>query len=248
MALDRDLTETIRGRYDRISRIYDLMEAVLERLAFSAWRKRVFQRLGRGRRMLEVGVGTGKNFRFYPVDKSITAIDFSPGMLARARRRAEGMRVNVDLHEMDVQNLEFADQTYDGILATFVFCSVPDPAKGLREIGRVSKKGGEIVLLEHVRPGNRLLGKLSDILNLFTVGMMGVHINRDTASNIEKAGLKIVSEENLLWDIVKLFVVRPPSLPARRRNPSACGARTASLSCPSPNRSAYPEEGPPHWH
>jgi len=172
------------------------MEAILERLAFSTWRRRVFDIVS-GDRILEVGVGTGKNFDLYPDDKSITAIDFSPGMLNKARKRAERLGVHVDLHEMDVEQLQLPGHSYDTILATFVFCSVPDPVKGLREIGKVCKKSGKIILLEHVRPGNRVLGKVFDIFNRVTVRMMGVHINRETIANIERAGLTIVSEENL---------------------------------------------------
>lgn len=205
--MDDNLRQTIRARYDRISPLYDLMEAILERLAFSTWRRRVFDIVS-GDRILEVGVGTGKNFDLYPDDKSITAIDFSPGMLNKARKRAERLGVHVDLHEMDVEQLQLPGHSYDTILATFVFCSVPDPVKGLREIGKVCKKSGKIILLEHVRPGNRVLGKVFDLFNRVTVRMMGVHINRETIANIERAGLTIVSEENLFSGIVKLIVAK----------------------------------------
>jgi hypothetical protein len=84
MFLEKERTHKIRTRYDRISRYYDFMESPLEKLLFSQWRRRVFDVLD-GDNILEVGVGTGKNFDFYPVGKSITGIDFSKGMLRRAR-------------------------------------------------------------------------------------------------------------------------------------------------------------------
>lgn len=203
-----EATEEIRARYNRISRVYDLMEAAMEKAAFSRWRRRVLDTVS-GNRILEVGVGTGKNMGLYPVDRSITAIDFSPGMLDRAREKATRIGVKADLLDMDVEDLQFPDHAFDTVLATFVFCSVPNPIKGLLEIRRVCKERGKIILLEHVRPGNRILGKLFDILNRLTLRMMGVNINRDTVANMKRAGLKVVSEENLFLDIVKFIIAKP---------------------------------------
>jgi phosphatidylethanolamine/phosphatidyl-N-methylethanolamine N-methyltransferase len=208
MILKKAATERVRSRYDRISPYYDFMESILERIAFARWRKRVFDSL-HGEKILEVGVGTGKNFDFYPGGKKITAIDFSPKMLSKARNKAKAKGLSVDLVEMDVQDLRFADQTFDTIIATFVFCSVPDPIKGLREIKRVCKKDGKIILLEHVRPGGAFGGKIFDFFNPLTVKLMGVNINRDTVANMQGAGLKIIKEKNLFLDIVKLICSSP---------------------------------------
>jgi ubiquinone/menaquinone biosynthesis C-methylase UbiE len=208
MILKKAVTEEIRSRYDRISPFYDFMESILERVAFARWRKKVFDSL-HGEKILEVGVGTGKNFDFYPSGKKITAIDFSPGMLSKARRKATSKGLNVDLVEMDVQDQRFEDQTFDTIIATFVFCSVPDPIAGLQEIKRVCKKDGKIILLEHVRPASALGGKIFDFFNPITIKLMGVNINRNTVANMETAGLKIVEEKNLFLDIVKLIVATP---------------------------------------
>ena len=207
--MQKDRIERVRGRYDWISPYYDLMELLVEKVAFSRWRREAFDLL-HGDTILEVGVGTGRNFDFYPAGKTIKAIDFSPGMLSKARRKAQRKGVKVDLVDMDVQNLRFANQAFDMVLATFVFCSVPDPIKGLREIKRVCKKGGRIVLLEHVRPTTgMLLGKIFDLLNPITVNLMGVNINRNTITNMERASLTVVEEKNLFRDIVKLIVASP---------------------------------------
>jgi len=201
-------TVRIRKRYDRLSPYYDLFESFLEKVAFSKWRKRAFEYL-EGENILEVGVGTGKNLDFYPPEKRVTAIDFSPGMLSRARRKAEVNRMNVHLRQMDVQKLQFEDQSFDTVLATFVFCSVPDPIQGLKEVGRVCRKGGRIILLEHVRPSCQFLGRIFDVLNVFVVRLMGANINRETVANIKKAGLKIEEERNLFNNIVKMVVASP---------------------------------------
>jgi ubiquinone/menaquinone biosynthesis C-methylase UbiE len=200
--------DRVRGRYDRISSYYDLMEFLLEKVVFSRWRRMVFDSVD-GVSILEVGVGTGKNFEFYPVGKPITAIDFSRGMLKKARDKAGKKGLKVHLVEMDVQDLQFNDQSFDTIVATFVFCSVPDAIKGLKEIKRVCKRGGKVVFLEHVRPTAKFLGRIFDLLNSITLKVMGVNINRDTVSNMKRAGLHVVKEENLFGDVVRLFVAHP---------------------------------------
>jgi ubiquinone/menaquinone biosynthesis C-methylase UbiE len=130
-------------------------------------------------------------------------------MLNRAWRKVGSKRVKVNLLNMDVQDLGFEDQSFDTIVATFVFCSVPAPIKGLREIKRVCKRGGKIILLEHVRPGSTLSGKIFDLLNLITVKLMGVNINRNTVANMKRAGLQVVEEKNLFRDVVKFVVANP---------------------------------------
>jgi ubiquinone/menaquinone biosynthesis C-methylase UbiE len=195
-------------KYNRISPYYDLMEWFLEKFAFSRWRRMIFDSL-HGENILEVGVGTGKNLDFYPLGKRMTAIDFSRGMLDRARKKAEKKGIGVDLRDMDIQDLRFEDQSFDTVLATFVFCSVPDPIKGLREIKRVCKKKGRIILLEHVRPRGKVLGKIFDLLNVATATLMGVNVNRDTITNMKRVGLNVIGERNLFKDIVKLIMALP---------------------------------------
>ena len=200
-------TAAARARYDRIAALYDLMEAPMERGRFSRWRARLWAQV-KGPRVLEVGVGTGKNFAYYPQGLEITAIDFSPKMLEKAHRRAERDKVNVDLRLMDAQRLEFPDDSFDSVVASFVFCSVPDPIRGLRELRRVTKPDGRVLLLEHVRPPG-LAGTLADVLNPVVVRLWGANINRCTVENVQQAGLAIERVEDLSGGIVKLIVARP---------------------------------------
>jgi len=165
----------------------------------------------KGREVLEVGVGTGKNMLYYPDDVHVTAIDLSERMLSLAHRRAKRLRLSVELFQMDAQALAFPSDTFDTVVATFVFCSVPDPVIGLRELGRVCKRDGKIILLEHVRARNEALGRLMDIANPVVVRTMGPNINRRTVENIGKAGLQIEKVEDLsLQGIFKLTVAEPP--------------------------------------
>ena len=145
---DIRLTRTAQTRYDRAARLYDWYEAPLERWLFRRWRSLLWQQ-AIGPRILEVGVGTGRNVPYYPPHAQVVAVDLSPGMLAGAKkRRREGSpAAPVEFALMDAQHLAFADDTFDTVVTTFVFCSVPDPIQGLREIHRVCKPKGQVLML-----------------------------------------------------------------------------------------------------
>lgn len=212
---DPAATETTRRRYQRLSSVYDIVEGLAER-RYHPWRAKLWSQVP-GLRVLEVGVGTGKNMPFYPQGASITAVDLTPGMLERAQKRAADLDIQsrVDLHLGDAQELEFPDAAFDSAVAAFVFCSVPDPILGLSELKRVVKPGGRILLLEHVRSPNSILGALMDLLNPLVVRMMGANINRETVENVRKAGLEIEQVEDLgMGGIFKLIAARVPTGPS----------------------------------
>ncbi len=134
------------------------------------------------------------------------AIDFSARMLERAQRHPP--RTNVRLALMDVQELAWPSETFDTVVSTCVFCSVPDALKGLQEIRRVLRAGGRALFLEHVRPGTPWLAALFDWLDPF-VSRRGPHINRRTMETIRAAGFVVEREENLMSDVLKLVVAHP---------------------------------------
>ncbi|HEX6270533.1 MAG TPA: methyltransferase domain-containing protein [Anaerolineales bacterium] len=161
--VDDQATALTRDRYQRISPFYDRIEGLMER-QFRPWRQKLWQFVY-GPWVLEVGVGTGKNIEFWPLNCKITAVDLTPGMLDIARQRANSLnRQDNDLFLADVQHLEFPSAIFNTVVATFVFCSVPDPIQGLRELGRVVRPNGQILLLEHVRIDRPIVGTLMDLL------------------------------------------------------------------------------------
>lgn len=204
-------TERARRAYDRASRWYDIQEWLPERLAFRKWRRQLWDMLPDGR-VLEVGVGTGKNLRYYRAGHAVTAIDFSPKMIERASKNAERWAVDVGLLLMDAQDLEFEDSTFDNAVSTFVFCSVPDPVQGLREVARVLRPGSRAYLLEHVLSGKQPMRWVMQRLNGLVSTIGGANINRDTVANVEAAGLTVVEVRNLWSDVVKLIVAEKAAL------------------------------------
>ncbi len=201
--MQRPGTEALKRRYDRVARYYDLVDLLISRRL----RERVICR-ARGK-VLEVGVGTGINLPLYPPDCEITGVDISPGMLARARQRAQELEVPVKLAEGDVQDLQYADQSFDTVVATCVFCTVPDPVMGLKEVRRVCKAGGKILLLEHVRSTNEVLGALMDLFNPIVVWALGDNINRRTVDAVEEAGIHIMERQNTMGSIMKIITAQP---------------------------------------
>ena len=213
MGADLTATETARKRYDRIALLYDMMEGFAEVLNHGKWRRLQWSKV-EGTDILEVGVGTGKNFPWYPVGAEVTAIDFSRRMLERARARSDKDKVKVRLRQMDIQNLEFGDDSFDTVVASFVFCSVPEPVRGLQEIRRVCRPGGKVILLEHVLSSNRVLARLMNLVNPLAVRMMGANINQRTVDNVARSGLTIEKVTDLGAGIFKLIEARKTATPS----------------------------------
>jgi phosphatidylethanolamine/phosphatidyl-N-methylethanolamine N-methyltransferase len=202
---DPQATAVTRARYQRLAPFYDRMEALQEH-RYRPWRACLWS-LVQGPKVLEVGVGTGKNIPFYPPGLQITAVDLTPGMLERAERLAARRGTAVELRLGDAQALDFPDDTFDEAVATFVFCSVPDPVLGLQELARVVKPDGRLFLLEHVRSANAIMGVLMDLLNPVMVRLMGANINRPTVDHVRRAGWRLEQVDDLAaGGIFKLIV------------------------------------------
>jgi ubiquinone/menaquinone biosynthesis C-methylase UbiE len=196
-----------RERFDGIAAHYDTIFDRLERRVMRRWRARAWREVCGGR-ALEVGVGTGYNTPYYPPGIHMTAVDVSLRMLVRTRAKltAKGMPVPA-LAQMDVQHLAFADGSFDCAVATLVFCGVPDPIQGLRELARVVRPGGRIILLEHMRAQSKPLARVMDFLNPLAWKIIGEDMNRDTVANVRAAGLRVLKNESL-WarGIVRMIV------------------------------------------
>ena len=199
--MDSEENERVKTQYDNIAGIYDVVDLLIP----DAWRRRATG-FAYGR-VLEVGVGTGLNLPYYLKHcQEILGIDVSPRMLDRAREKAAQWKTPVKLEMMDIQDLPLSSGSFDCLIATFVFCTVPDPVKGLKECYRVLKAGGRLILLEHMGSDKKVLRRLMNWLNPIAVMLLGDHINRNTADLVTGAGFRTQIEEHLLWDIVRVIV------------------------------------------
>ena len=151
-----------------------------------------------------VAAGTGNDFQFFPPGQDILAIDISPKMLERAAKKAAAYDGKLELRELDVCELPFEDASFDTVVTVCTFCSVPRPVVGLRELHRVLKPGGQILMFEHVRSKIGPLGIFLDFMTPLS-RRLGPDLNRDTVGNVEKAGFRIRREENVYLDIVKII-------------------------------------------
>ena len=199
---------TSKEKYNRLAGFYDLHSKFAEKLWFIKWRKKFFAPL-KGN-ILDVGIGTGKNIEFYDKEAKVIGIDFSEKMLEKAREKLiKSGKKNITLKQMDAENLNFKDDSFEYVVTSCVFCSVPDPIRGLEEIRRILKPTGRLIMIEHVLSKNPVLALIEHIHNPLTRVIMGVNINRNTKQNIINAGMEIIEDKNLaLYDIFRLFIAR----------------------------------------
>jgi len=198
--------------YNRNSRFYDFMESPMEVLSFRELREKFFKKIFESKKIkkikiLEIGVGTGKNIPYYPYEAEIFGVEIAKKMLDRAKIKVKNENKNVHLLNMDVQYLGLKNDSFDIVFTTFVFCSVFDPVQGLKEIKRILKPEGKLYMLEHVRSENPLMGKIIDFFDPLFFNITGAHIARKTKENLIKAGFEV--EEEKIGSILRVFTATP---------------------------------------
>ncbi len=160
--------------------------------------------------VLEIGAGNGLNFAFYHPDtvERVEATEPDSVMLGFARERAAAARVPVNLVQAAVENLPFADESFDSVVVTLVFCSVSDPLRGLSEVRRVLKPGGALLMVEHVRARGAFAATMQNIVTPITRLVAGnCHWNRDTEQTVLEAGFKIEQRRDIRWFLMPFVVL-----------------------------------------
>jgi ubiquinone/menaquinone biosynthesis C-methylase UbiE len=160
--------------------------------------------------ILDVACGTGLNFPFFPRGSKLTAIDLSPGMLEVARQKAADLPLQLEAKVMDAQHLEFADQTFDTVTSALSTCTFPEPVQALREMGRVCRPGGRILLLEHGRSSWSWLANYQDRhAYQHYQANAGCRWHQDPLELVRMSGLQIVSSRRSRLGIFHSIVATP---------------------------------------
>lgn len=198
---------------DRMVRNYDRMLRPFERRTFGESRHRLL-RHAEGR-VLDLGAGTGANFAYYPREvRHVVALDPELGMLATADGKREAATVPVVIVAGSAESLPFPDATFDTVVATLVFCTIGDPGRAIAEVARVLAPGGRVLMLEHVRSSNPLLGIVMDAATpLQRLVAAGCHLNRKTHGLVARAGFSVeVLRRRALGCVVEIEAIRPAQL------------------------------------
>jgi len=213
-------------RYEHIAAFYDLLDLPFELGRYRAIRPHLFS--GISGTILDAGVGTGRNMAFYPDGSQMTGIDLSPAMLARAERRRARLGKDVELLEMDVLATSFPNQHFDAIVATFLFCVLPDDLQlsALRELARICKPTAELRLLEYTYSSDPIRRFSMRLWAPWVRWMYGAGFDRQTERYLPQAGLNVVETRFLFKDTIKLIVARPIST-------EASGSTTAGAVTPA---------------
>jgi len=202
-------SQEISRKYDRIARWYDWVEGVPDLLGLSKLRRRLLQ--GASDRVLEVAVGTGKNLRFYPRGSRVLALDLSREMLNVARKRAAKLPINVSFLLADAEALPFSTESFDTVVSSLSSCTFPDPMTALREMARVCKPAGRILLVEHGRSNREWLARWQDRHADQFAKPLGCHWNREPLELARKAGLKVVERQRCFFGIFHRIKAEPRS-------------------------------------
>lgn len=210
----KDELTRVAAIYDEIAPTWDQRQGLVERVLMGkAMRASLASHLAGD--VLEIGSGTGATLPFLDQRESritsLTGTDLSQGMLAEARQTVRALGQPVALVRMDAGALAFADATFDTVTTSLMLCTVPDPARALREMMRVLKPGGKIVLLEHVRARNPLIALSQRILTPLQERMLGCHLDRRTDRLVRELGFRIEREETRFFGVFHLIVARPPA-------------------------------------
>ena len=203
-------TKQISEKYDRFARWFDCVEGVPDILGVSRLRRRLLQRASG--RVLEVAIGTGKNLRYYPASCRISAVDVSREMLNVARTRAAKLSVNLSPLLADAEALPFPDKSFDTVVSSLTTCTFPNPVAALKEMVRVCRTNGKILLLEHGRSDREWLGRWQDRREDSFAKQLGCHWNRETLKLVREAGLKVSNSRRLFFGVFHTIDAEPGSI------------------------------------
>jgi ubiquinone/menaquinone biosynthesis C-methylase UbiE len=201
-------TDAVRRYYDKSAPKYNRQISFFERVLFGGGREWVCSQAQGD--VLEIAAGTGRNLRHYPPGVQLTAVELSPEMLELARQEAAALGREADLRIGDAQALEFADDSFDTVICTLGLCTIPDDRAAVREIKRVLRPGGRLVLLEHVRSPVAAVRFGERVLEPIMLRFEHDHLLREPLEHLAGEGFVIERVERSKLGIVERVAARKP--------------------------------------
>ncbi|MEN3306991.1 MAG: hypothetical protein V7603_3193 [Micromonosporaceae bacterium] len=201
--------ERLRRYWDKHAEGYDDQMGFFDRHLFGDTRAWICGRATG--RVLEVAIGTGLNLTHYPDTVALTGVEWSPAMLELARRRAADLGRTVDLVAGDAQALQFPDDSFDSVVCTFSLCAIPNDQQAVREMARVLRPGGVLLLADHVEGGNWPTRAGQRLLELVSIPMGGEHFRRRPLRHVQTLGLAVEAHDRFKLGIVERLAARKPT-------------------------------------
>lgn len=199
---------------DQLSAVYDDLAPRFERLGWvnrlmtGRYRKRLLA--AADGQVLDVACGTGENFPYLPADAEVVGVDVSPGMLASAEERAAELGLDADLRVMDAASLSFPDACFDTVVSSLTTCTFPDSNAALREMARVCKPDGRILLFEHGRSTVGAVARFQDWRADAHFATVGCRWNQEPLEVVAEAGLDVHESWDGTLGIFTGIVAAPP--------------------------------------
>jgi ubiquinone/menaquinone biosynthesis C-methylase UbiE len=203
-----DREERLRRRWDKHAGSYDRQMSFADRHFFADTRDWVCSQATGD--VLEVAIGTGLNLPYYPDGIRLTGVEWSPAMLAIARRRAAHLGREVDLRQGDAQALDFPSGVFDTVVCTFSLCAIPDDRQALDEMARVLRAGGLLLLADHVEAARRPVRALQRIIELVSIPVDGEYWRRRPVRHVRAMGLTIERHDRFKLGIIERLAARKP--------------------------------------
>ncbi|MCT8136715.1 class I SAM-dependent methyltransferase [Anaerobacillus sp. CMMVII] len=174
------------------ARYYDAFMKPVEDKFITSWRKELLTH-ARGK-VLEIGAGTGINFRHYQHCDKVIALEPNTYMIEKAEEKGKQASVPITIIEGRAEKLPFANEQFDTVVVTLVLCSVDNPTQAVAEMKRVLKPSGRILIIEHVKMQQPLFAILQNMITpLWKRLCDGCHLNRNTEQTVKDAGFEIIS-------------------------------------------------------
>lgn len=196
--------ENLARKFDKQAKAYERRRRQLTK---NEWRERLIR--GAKGTVLEVGVGAGANFPYYPKDVIVTAVDFSKEMLSSANEAASELGVRAEFVLSDIESCDFPEDSFDTIVSTLTLCGYKDPIAMLNKFNKWTKADGQILLMEHGTSSNGLIRSVQKAVDPLFLKVVGCHQNRDMEHFFQKSGIHIIKAERHFMNMVHLVWAKP---------------------------------------